>query len=88
MIPLVASKHERTRRALFEDPVRANIRYEDVERMFAWLGAEIVERSGSRVAVVLNGRTLIYHRPHPEKELGRPSIRDLRDFLTTVGEAP
>jgi predicted HicB family RNase H-like nuclease len=64
------SKHEKTLAALFAEPVRANIAWKDVESLFAFLGAEISEGSGSRVRVALHGRRATFHEPHPRKEIG------------------
>ncbi len=82
------SRHQKTLVAVFEEPTRRNIRYQDVEAMLKWLGGELYERAGSRVAIVLRGRKHIYHRPHPENELGKLTVQDVRDFLTTVGIEP
>jgi hypothetical protein len=85
----VNSKQRRTLEAIFAEPVRANIHYKDLEGMFAALGAEVYpNRAGSRVGVVLNGRKYSYHRPHPENEIGRKTVRDVRDFLTAAGVEP
>lgn len=86
---LVNSKHRKTLESVFADPLRTNIHYRDLEGMFAALGAEVYpNRAGSRVAVVLNGRKYSYHRPHPETELGRRTVKDVRDFLTAAGIEP
>ena len=83
------SKHRKTLDAIFSDPVRSNIHYKDLEAMFAGLGADVyADRAGSRVAVVLNARKYSYHRPHPENEIGRKTVRDVRDFLTAAGIEP
>ena len=34
-------------------------------RLFVALGAEVIEREGSRVAVVLFNEVRVFHRPHP-----------------------
>jgi hypothetical protein len=83
------AKQRRTLEAVFTDPLRVDIRYQDLEAMFAALGADVYpNRSGSRVAVVLNGRKYSYHRPHPENEIGRKTVKDVRDFLTAAGVEP
>lgn len=83
------SEHRKTLEAIFSEPIRANIHYKDLEGMFAGLGAEIyASRAGSRVAVVLNGRKYSYHRPHPGNEIGRKTVKDVRDFLTAAGIEP
>lgn len=56
--------------------------------MLRYLGAEIGEREGSRVSVNLNGHTVVLHRPHPQKEANRYTVRDVRGLLTLVGVTP
>ena len=46
-------RHRRTLEAIFAHPISANIQWRDIEALFIELGAEISEREGSRVAVVL-----------------------------------
>jgi hypothetical protein len=48
-------RHRRILEAIFAHPVSANIQWRDIEALFIELGAEIGEREGSRVAVVLFG---------------------------------
>jgi len=82
-------KHRKTLEAIFADPVRTNIHYRDLESLFVALGGEVYpNRRGSRVAVVLNEQRYSYHRPHPENEIGRKTVGDVRDFLTAAGVAP
>ena len=61
-------KHRRTPEAIFEDPVRSNIAWRDIEAMLEAAGAEITEGAGSRVRITLNGIRAVFHRPHPQKE--------------------
>lgn len=74
---VLVSKHARTLHAIFANPIRANIRWSDVEAMLASLGAEISEGSGSRVRIALNGVRAVFHRPHPQKETDRGAIRSM-----------
>jgi hypothetical protein len=78
-------KQRRTLEAIFEDPVRANIDWRDVESLLNALGAEITEGRGSRVRVSLNEVKAVFHEPHPEKEMQKGAIRSLRDLLREVG---
>lgn len=71
----------RTLAAIFADPVRANIAWNDVESLLSGLGATITEGSGSRVRVVLNGVRVVFHRPHPQRETKKDVVRALRDYL-------
>jgi HicA toxin of bacterial toxin-antitoxin, len=82
------SKKGRVLAAIFAEPVRANISWHDVEGLFQFLGAEIREAAGSRVLVALNGVRAVFHEPHPEKELRKPAVRAVRDFLRNAGVAP
>ena len=83
------AKQRKRLEAVFTDPLRVDIRYQDLESLFAALGAEVYpNRKGSRVAVVLNKVKFSYHRPHPENEIGRKTVKDVRDFLTAAGVQP
>ena len=82
----MSSKHRRTLEAIFA--IQTNIRWNDIVSMLVYFGAEISERAGSRVAVTLEGETIVLHRPHPGKEADRPTVKDLRDFLTDRGLTP
>lgn len=79
------SKHQKTFNAIFENPVKSNIPWNDVENMLIALGAEVSEGAGSRVKVVLNEIRAVFHRPHPEKETDKGAVKSLRRFLTEAG---
>ncbi|MGI2902173.1 type II toxin-antitoxin system HicA family toxin [Tolypothrix sp. VBCCA 56010] len=79
------SKHQKTFNAIFENPVKSNIPWNDVETMLIALGAEVSEGAGSRVKVVLNEIRAVFHRPHPEKETDKGAVKSLRRFLTEAG---
>ena len=79
------SKHDRTLEAIFADPVRASINWEDVESLLRHHGAEISEGAGSRVRIALNGVRAVFHRPHPRKEIDKGAVKSMRRFLTEAG---
>lgn len=81
-------KQRRTLAALFEDPTRANIAWNDVESLLVGLGATITEGRGSRVRVELNGVKTVLHEPHPQRELGKAMVRSIRDFLVEAEVSP
>ena len=81
-------KHRQTLQAIFEDPVRSNIAWRDIEAMLGAAGAEITEGSGSRVRITLNGVRAVFHRPHPQKETDRGAVKSMRRFLTEAGVTP
>jgi hypothetical protein len=79
------SQHQKTYDAIFENPVRANIDWKDIEALFIALGAEVTEGRGSRIRIYLNGVKAVFHRPHPEKETDRGCVRSVREFLERAG---
>jgi hypothetical protein len=81
-------KQLRVLESLFEDPVRANIAWRDVESLLVALGAEVTQGSGSRVRVMLNGVRAVFHEPHPGKEISKAAVRSVREFLTQTGNSP
>lgn len=79
------SKHRKTIKAIFANPVRANITWSEIEAMLAALGADISEGSGSRVRISLNDVDAVFHRPHPRKETDKGSVKSMRRFLKEAG---
>jgi hypothetical protein len=84
----MSKKHRSTLQAVFADPVRSNIAWRDIEAMLKAAGAEVTEGKGSRVCIALNGVRAVFHRPHPEKETDKGSVRSMRRFLTEAGVTP
>ena len=81
-------RHRRTLEAIFEDPVRANIAWRDIESMLEAAGAEITEGAGSRVRIALNDVRAVFHQPHPQKETDKGAVKSMRRFLTETGVTP
>ena len=79
------TKHRKTMDFIFEDPVRPDILWTDIESLFVALGGEISEGRGSRIRVHLKGVRAVYHRPHPGKETDRGTVRSVRRFLNEAG---
>jgi hypothetical protein len=77
-----------TLRAIFTDPVRANVAWSDVESLFRHLGGEVSRGHGSRVRVCLNGVRATFHRPHPQREAHKLLVKSVRRYLGTAGVAP
>ena len=81
-------KHQGTLAAIFDDPVRSNIPWRNIESMLKAAGAEITEGEGSRVRIALNGVRAVFHRPHPQKETDKGAVKSVRRFLTEAGITP
>jgi HicA toxin of bacterial toxin-antitoxin, len=75
-------KNQKTFDSIFENPVRANIAWSDIETLFLALGAEVSQGKGSRVRVALRGVRAVFHSPHPEKEASKGCVRSVRRFLS------
>jgi HicA toxin of bacterial toxin-antitoxin, len=82
---MVSNNHRKTLAAIFANPVRADIRWEDIESLFRALGAELQQGSGSRVRVSLNGRRMTFHEPHPQPTIVKDAVRSVRRFLLEAG---
>lgn len=82
------SRQKKTLAAIFAEPTRANVLWDDVESLLRALGAEVVEGNGLRVRVKLGALPHVFHRPHPAKETNKPTLRDARELLEKAGFAP
>jgi hypothetical protein len=80
--------HRKTLAAVFAGPISGNIEWRKIEALFKAVGCEIIEGSGSRIAVSHEGRKATFHRPHPGKDALRYQIRATRDFLESIGVTP
>jgi hypothetical protein len=74
-------KHKRTLEQIFHRPISGNIAWADIESLFRALGADVSERAGSRVAVVLFGEVRVFHRPHPSPNTDKGAIASIRKWF-------
>jgi hypothetical protein len=74
-------KHQRTLERIFARPTSGTIPWLDIESLFKALGADVSERAGSRVAVVLFGEVRVFHRPHPSPDTDKGAINSIRNWL-------
>jgi hypothetical protein len=81
------SKQQKTLKDVFEDPIKASIPWSDVEVLLKALG-RVTEGSGSRVRAFVNGKVATFHRPHPEKETDKGTVKSVRRFLREAGVKP
>lgn len=82
------SKHAKTLKAIFSDPVSGTIKWADVESLFRGVGCDIIEGKGSHIQAHKNGIVGYFCRPHPAKEAKRYQIKDVREFLHKIGVKP
>ncbi|MGB8698631.1 MAG: type II toxin-antitoxin system HicA family toxin [Thermosynechococcaceae cyanobacterium] len=78
-------KQRNTYSALFAEPIRRNILWNDVVSLVFALGGQVLQGDGSRVRFDLNDVSLNIHSPHPQKELKRYQVKAVREFLLNAG---
>lgn len=81
-------RHRVILEALFRRPTSGSIRWADIEALFRALGAELVEREGSRIGVILFGEVRIFHRPHPTPDTDKGAVESIRKWLMSHGVEP
>ncbi len=74
-------KHQKTLKLIYKRPTSGNILWVDIVDFFKALGADVSERAGSRVAVVLFGEVRVFHRPHPSPNTDKGAIASIRKWL-------
>jgi hypothetical protein len=80
--------HQGTLQAVFSHPTSANIAWKDIEAMLLGLGADVSEREGSRVAIVLFNEVRVFHRPHPSPKTDKGAVASVRKWLEQHGVKP
>lgn len=82
------AKHRRTLAAIFASPANGNMEWSSIEALLVALGCRVIEGAGSSVTFERDGVRAYFHRPHPTREALRYRVKDAREFLTRIGEAP
>jgi hypothetical protein len=82
---ILNNKQKKTLERIFEDPVRSDVVWSDIENLFIALGAKITAGQGSRVRVILNDCYAVFHRPHPERVTDKGALKSVRRFLENAG---
>ena len=80
-IVLMKRKQQKTLELIFFRPVSGNIKWREIEALFRALGAELVEREGSRFEVFLFGEVRIFHRPHPSPDTDKGAVASIREWF-------
>ena len=82
------AKHQRTLESMFKRPTPTGIRWADIVAMLEAADVAVIQRAGSRVLLKKGTERMVVHRPHPEPEIGRATVRDIAAFLEAVGVKP
>jgi predicted nucleotidyltransferase len=81
-------KHSKTLELIFHRPASGNIKWKDIEALFVSLGAETIEREGSRLEIYLFGVVRVFHRPHPSPDTDKGAVSSIRKWLEENGVMP
>ncbi|MBE0503553.1 MAG: type II toxin-antitoxin system HicA family toxin [Desulfuromonadales bacterium] len=81
-------KHAKTLSLIFSRPVSGNIKWQEIESLLVALGAETVEREGSRLEIYLFGVVRVFHRPHPSPDTDKGAVASIRKWLEENGVTP
>jgi hypothetical protein len=81
-------KHRSTLEQIFARPASGTIRWSDIEALFVGLGADVSEREGSRISVVMFSEVRVFHRPHPSPETDKGAVASVRKWLEANGVTP
>jgi hypothetical protein len=84
----LSRRHQKTLQYIFDNPVRSDVLWSDIEKLLSAPGAELSEGRGSRVRIHLNGVRATFHRPHPEPETDKGALKSMRRFLESAGIHP
>jgi hypothetical protein len=82
------SKHRKTLKTVFSDPISGNLPWSDIESLLVAIGCNVVEGSGSSVTFEKDGRRAYFHRPHPQREALIYRVKAVREFLMKLEIAP
>ena len=82
------SRHRRTLQRIFTNPAPADIRWAEIEALLRAVGVRVSERAGSRVGLMKDSTGIVVHRPHPQPETSRKTVRDIKEYLLSIGVAP
>jgi HicA toxin of bacterial toxin-antitoxin, len=82
------SKQTKTLRAIFTEPVPADIAWKDIVKLLEALGATLTQGRGSRIRVLLNEQRAVFHEPHPERVTDKGAAKAVREFLINAGIVP
>jgi len=81
-------KHAKTLKQIYSRPIIGSIKWSEIESLLVALGAEIMEREGSRVAVILFDEVKVFHRTHPSPDTDKGAVASTRKWLEMHGVKP
>ena len=61
--------------------------FDELKRVMGYYGFTLMNAgatSGSRVRFKKGNLEILMHRPHPEKTVGRKTLKNIRDFINSI----
>jgi predicted RNA binding protein YcfA (HicA-like mRNA interferase family) len=84
----VNNKNKQTLKEIYTDPIPADIKWNDIEKLIENIGGTVSQGKGSRVRFKIGELKAVFHRPHPEPDTNKLTVRDIREFLENAGVKP
>ncbi len=81
-------KHRKTLNAIFSTPAPRTLPFRDIENLLCAIGCKVVNKPGSAVGFVKDGKNVGFHRPHPGNEAKPYQVKAARGFLKSIGVEP
>lgn len=79
------NKHQKILRLILTVPTPSNIKWSDVEALFINLGAIVEEGNGSRVRIKYKDMRATFHRPHPNPDINKATVKEIKTLLEKAG---
>ena len=75
------NRQRKTFNKILETPTRPDVTWTEVGSFLKSIGVALKEGKGSRVSARLGEFYVSFHKPHPQKELKKGAVEELRKFL-------
>lgn len=82
------NNQKNTLNRIFAKPTPSDIKWTEIEAMLIAAGVEVSQRAGSRVGLKGVGERIVVHKPHPQPEVGKATVRAIAKFLEAEGVQP
>ena len=73
---------------IFQEPTRSDVTWKEVENLVKRLGGKIQNGKGSRRRIIFSNVKGSLHEPHPQKEMKKYAVEDMRELLKRAGFEP
>jgi len=82
------NKNKQTLRAIYTDPIPADIKWGDIESLIKSVGGQVKQGNGSRVRLKIGEEKAVFHSPHPNPDTSKLTVKDIRDLFENAGVKP